>query len=74
MVHGDAGADTMTWLSDQVCDGPPELDFGRCVGFISALIFEPLNLQPVARSIWKPASNDEAGNSFPGLSEGQENV
>ena len=44
MVHGDARADTMTRLSDQVCDGSPELDFGRCVGFVSALIFVPLNL------------------------------
>ena len=39
MVHGNAGADTMTRLPDEVCDSPPELDFGRCVGFVSALIF-----------------------------------
>jgi hypothetical protein len=68
MVHGNASADTMTRLSDQVCDGPPELDFGRGVGFVSALIFEPLNLQTVARSIRKPASDYETGDTFRCLS------
>jgi len=74
VVHGDAGTDAVTRLADEIPDRASELDFGRGIGFVAALVLEPLDLQPVAGAVRQPSRDDEAGNALRGLREGEKHV
>ena len=61
VVHLDARTNAVPGLTDQMGDGAAEFYFGRRVGFVAALVLEPLNLEAIARPVGEPARRDEAG-------------
>ncbi len=74
MVHLQARANAMTGFADEMPNGAAEFDFRRRVRLVAGFVLQPLNLQPVPRSVREPASDDETRDPFLGLRERQENV
>src|ERR1700674_3808933 len=74
MVPLEPGADAVPGLADDVRDGPAELNLGRGIRLVAALVLEALDLQPVARSVRQPAGDDEARYAGPGLRQGEKHV
>ena len=74
VCHLDDGADTAPLLAQHDGMEPVELDLAAGIRLVAALVFKPLQLEPVAAAVGEPSGRQEAGQALVSLRQSQEQV
>lgn len=72
--HLDDGAHSVSFLADSPGPGADVFDLARCVGAISQLVLEALDVKRIACPVGRPARHQKARQSAGRLGQGQEGV